>query len=312
MKKIKLMLIIVLIIFMTSALCVNIYAEGTETATENEDSEITVDADTVSRINSCLSGEEIALLKNTEIDGIVIDEQYNSKYPVLSIFHSPFYFPQAGEPLSKLLPVAQDCKKGEKAREYIVLDTEMPYCIRFLRDNGETKVYVRDCYSSLLPTYVSDIMILLQNISSKEYQLEGIYCFDGETSHLGTVVYYKTDKGVYVKYYENSLSKAVQFTEEEFTEKAAAYYEYLTSYEHNYDENGMGLNGLGMTFLTFIQQAPLEGGSLETDDQSVLDNNALSNGCAASVTATSLHTMLFVVLICVTAGIRIKSKKSVE
>ena len=82
-------------------------------------------------------------------------------------------------------------------------------------------------------------------------KIENIYCFDSTTSIFGASVYIKTDKGVFVKYYEYAHSQGVVFTETEFRKAAAEYYAFISSYENNYDENGEGLGGT-ITFAEFL------------------------------------------------------------
>ncbi len=310
-KTIKYLLLIVILLVIILSLAINISANN---ITEYDDEDTTVDSEFASILNSQLTDYEISALNSCGIPELAIDEEYRSKHPIIARLGTVFSFHQVGEGFDCLLDAAQESNNKMAYKDYIAL-SDKPYFVSIYDKDGKPIAEaVYDYYDSGVPTYISDIMGFSNGLPiEEECRLEGIYCFDGETSHQGIAVYLLTDKGIYVEYYKNSTSKGVLFSEEDFRAKAAEYYAYLVSYENNYNEKGEPIGGGTVDFLTFIQQAPLEGGDgLEIGEQSASNDNVLSSGCAASVTATSLHTMLFVVLICVTAGIRIKNKKSVE
>ena len=75
--------------------------------------------------------------------------------------------------------------------------------------------------------------------------------FDASDSHQGIVVCFKTDKNVYFNYYNDLYSQSYSFSEEEFRKAASTYYEYISSFENNYNERGEALGQGCDCFLSF-------------------------------------------------------------
>lgn len=248
MKIVKQSITILISFIMVTFLCINTFAD-----TETKSKEFIMDTNIISIINSQLTDAELSELKASGIPELAADEQFRFKSPVLKIFNELFT-PKVGEPLEMRLAEAEAINSKASYTNYVILNAT-PYMLRRMNNDTDQNVFIdKECYASAIPTYISDIMALSKNFFvEKDCMLEGIYCFDADTSHQGIAVYLKTDKGVYVKYYENSTSKAILFTEDEFRFKAGVYYNYLTSYENNYNENGEALGDGSISFLSFIQ-----------------------------------------------------------
>ena len=91
-------------------------------------------------------------------------------------------------------------------------------------------------------------------IDDKYCTLQEIVCFDGNASKKGAYVYYVTDIGTYIKYYEHEKDQQpVTLSEEEFKKYGVEYYEYSISYENNYSEDGSPLYGGVTTFKSYIK-----------------------------------------------------------
>lgn len=105
------------------------------------------------------------------------------------------------------------------------------------------------------PTYVLDVLTgdAVQSFLGAEHGINSIICFDGHGVQQYAAVLYFTDGGVFVRHYDYPNSEAVEYTLEEYQIYAAAYYEYLTAYETNYNEKGEPLNGGSITFSDFIE-----------------------------------------------------------
>ena len=259
--KFRQLTMILISIVLVALLCVNAFAEN-----EIQDKKWNMDTRVVSLINGQLSNAELSVLKASGIPELVADGQFRSEYPVLKIYHELFT-PKVGEPLETRLVEAEASYTQVNYTEYVQLNTK-PYRIRVMNQNSNPSVFIdRECYSSTIPTYIADMMELSETfITEDTCVLEGIYCFDAENSHQGIAVYLKTDKGVYVRYYENSLSEAILFTEADFRTWAGAYYQYLISDENNYNENGEAVGGGNMSFLSFMQnEAGIENDRVEDD-----------------------------------------------
>ena len=116
-----------------------------------------------------------------------------------------------------------------------------------------TEIGVSASYNQA-PRYIKDIQNLksTETIDEQTHEIKGIYCFDGSSSYMGTLIYLQTNKGTYVKYYEYPDSEPLLFPENKFIEYGTAYYQYLISYENNYNEFGESLFGGALTFASFI------------------------------------------------------------
>ena len=250
MKIVKLSITILISLIMIIVLCSNTYAD-----TETKGKEFIMDTNIISIINSQLTDTEISELKDSGIPELAADEQFRSETPVLKIYNELFTS-KVGEPLELRLAEAEAINSKASYTNYVILNA-MPYMICRMNNDTNQNVFIdKECYASSIPTYISDIMALSKNFFvEKDCVLEGIYCFDADTSYQGIAVYLKTDQGVYVRYYENSTSEAILFTEDEFRFRAGAYYNYLTSYENNYNEKGEALGDGSMSFLSFIQNS---------------------------------------------------------
>ena len=165
--------------------------------------------------------------------------------PILVTFNTNGWYYAAQPELDAAIDEA--CREG--AIDYMVLD-EMPVRICKLTTREEYHSPVFD----EIPVYISDIMngSVKQAFCGDEYTIKNLICFDSASSLKGVIVYYITDGGVFVRYYENYTSQAVEFAFEKFQPYAEAYHEITTSYEYNYDENGSPKTG-GISFIDFIQ-----------------------------------------------------------
>lgn len=248
MKSVKQSIMIFISFIMAALLCVNVFADA-----ETKGKELVLDADMISIINGQLTDTEISAFKASGIPELASDGQFRSESPVLKIYNELFT-PKVGESLEMRLAEAEALKGKASYTDYVILNAT-PFRVRMMNNDINKSVSIdKECYASAIPTYISDIMALSENaFTEKDCALEGIYCFDADTSHQGIAVYLKTNKGVYVRYYENSASEAILFTEDAFRLKAVAYYNYLTSHENNYNKNGEALGDGSISFLSFTQ-----------------------------------------------------------
>lgn len=261
MKFIKYQTMLFISVFISILFCVNVLAEN-----EGENEKIDMSAEMITVVNHQLSNEDIGALKEAEIYGLVPDEQLIFRVPVLKVFDELFSS-TIGEPLEIRLATAKaNNKSKQNYTDYVVFDN-LPYVVTEFRHNSDTMVIAdRERYALTVPTYITDIMSLPEGLAEKENcVIEGIYCFDASSSYFGTAVYLKTDKGVYVRYYEEPTSEAVLFTEDEFRTKGALYYDYITSYEYNYNEKGEALGGTTTDFLSFIQKTTDPNAEISSD-----------------------------------------------
>ena len=235
MKRIVLLLSIILVLGLCLAAC----AEK-----EPAWDDLFIDQDIAQIIHSQLSEDDQNILKNS--GGFEVPNA-----PILKIYDEIFWA-LAGESLETILTKAEADCQAKTWREYYVFSDE-PYLIRTFQnqiwkpDNEKVPQYVKDIYG--LSKYIT--------VNGKESELKGIYCFDILSSYLGAAVYLQTDTGVLVKYYETSRSEAQVFFEDEFQAYGTEYFEYITSYELNHDENGSPLGGVHVPLAEYLNGRPL-------------------------------------------------------
>ncbi len=194
-------------------------------------------------IRAQLSTEEAAMLSDPAALEQELEGVWTEGLPVLRVF-TEIYWEKAGLTLEELTAWADACSGGNGFRDYVVF-AEEPFRIRAISGDGALRVGLADDFRNGVPRYIADIASSAGTVSFRGAKcvIEGISCFDALSLHMGAAVYFNTDKGVLVKYYEYADSEGELFSGEDFAEKAAAYNEYLTSYEHNYNENGEALGG---------------------------------------------------------------------
>lgn len=227
-------------------------------------------------VNAQLSEMERSAFQTSGLPGMTIDKSTDFEFPILKVYNELFNSTVGKKLEERLIDSNAQCSE-ETFTDYIIMG-DTPYMARIMHHSpGEVTALTFDkrYNNSEIPTYVQDLSNPLKDIvTNQDCQLEGIYCFDANSSHQGTAVYIKTNQGVYVKFYENTTSSAKVFSEEEFRNMADAYYEYLTSYEHNNNEKGEALGGNNISFLSFIQ----------VPDNSVKSDSRIQKACIISGT----------------------------
>ena len=153
--------------------------------------------------------------------------------------------------------------------DYVVFD-ENP--IRFsVGDNPNTEdpndYIVTPSYTYWDAPFLADVMNLscTTEVLNIPCEIEELIAIDRCGAHKGAMLYAITNKGVFVKYYVDQVSDGVWFKEEEFQKYSKAYYEYITSYEYNYNENGEPL-AIGSTSLLDFIETKYEGKNIVSND----------------------------------------------
>ena len=191
---------------------------------------------------------ELDILNDEKLHNKDLPDINFSEKPIIKIYCEVYWY-LAHLPLDNILsdmPERNDI-------DYVVFD-DNPIRVR------KVLFYGKEIPEILISAEPADINFIndIQKMSSKmlilgnECEILQIVTFDGYTSHQGTLTYVDTDKGMFVKYYPDQLSEGSWFTEEDFRKYAKPYYEYISAYENNYDENGQGLNGIHISLLEYI------------------------------------------------------------
>ncbi len=247
------------------------------TATADADTlSVGMDADMINVLNGQMSADDLDVLQNIQDNVPRAKDSISAGCPVVEVY-SEVIWPYSAKNVDSIVEEVKQKASYAKAREFIVFDEE-PYRIgwAFERDGRAAFGYaVAANYSEHISRYVSDLASMKERevLDGVECRIEGVWCFDAETSHFGTAVYLRTDKGVFVRYYSDSYSEASVYSEADFMKYGSEYYEYITSYDYNYDENGNGKGG-GETFDSFVSKNEESTVAVEQND----DEKSLAPG----------------------------------
>ena len=211
-----------------------------------------VSASSATSISSQISSEVRSLLNNTDLyddsmEGISVKNQ------TVVIVYNRLFMEYAGLSPDELVKKAS----ASIPPDYLLFESYTR--IQTLqKDDGQMSIFVRETYTpNTLPTYLKDLASSdgkSCTILGKTRTIANVICFDGTASYDGIAVYYVTDTNeTFVRYYDSRTSNAVEFTLADYQKYGVAYNNYLTSDEHNYDENGNLLYGGSIPFTTFIQ-----------------------------------------------------------
>lgn len=234
----KVLTIVMALLLSVSPLCLRCYAEPAE------------DDDEPATLLELLIEKPYADGLITAVDLELLPEDYSIEgKPVLTVFNTISWryaaYPQLEE------GIALACEKA--ALRYVVWDDTL----MLIRKSSVQKQYIVCTYDTVFDTvhtYVKDIASgsVEQYFLGNKHTIENIICFDGANNHQAIIVYYITDGGTFVRYYEDMTADAIEYTFEEFQPYAAAYYALITSYEYNYNEKGQALYGGGVSFSEFM------------------------------------------------------------
>ena len=253
----RIVLLLITAVFIIATIPLAVFADDTRHDMDEEIADI---------IDSRLTEAERVLLSDGSKYSDSLKDVTLDGLPILKVYQ--LHWEYSDKPLDELVAAVDKSDGKLKASFYVVFD-EDPYKICVLKkDDGSVLIGKTGALSDTTPTFFTDIKNLSGEMvfEGESCKIENIYCFDSTTSFFGASVYIKTDKGVFVKYYEYEQSQGVVFTETEFRKAAAEYSAFISSYEYNYDENGEGLNGT-LSFAEFLNsgvhgQKPETGSSL--------------------------------------------------
>jgi competence protein ComGC len=239
--------LIMSILLMISILLLSIPAYATE---NSQDTDLSMDEKLVSVLKNQLSADEYEILNNKDLynknNEFLKDFSLEDK-PVIRIYWEDFW----GFSMNELIDVAN----ARNYKAYAVLDDEY-VLLKIVFQDGTPTIIGKVDAEPTLPNYLADLKMMTAEteILGQQCKIENVYCFDTLSMYLGTAVYYCTDQGVFVKYYdyEDALSSTgFWFAEQDFNFYSEAYADYLAATA--YDENGVGLNGRGTGFLEYIE-----------------------------------------------------------
>lgn len=270
-------------IILVVALCTNTYATESD-----EKGEGFMDSKVAETIESQMSRAEKEILEN--IDSTLSNE------PLLKIYNE-ISWRLAGKSPNEMIVEAEEYNETATYKDYYVL-TDTPYRVKF----GQGQV-VKDEVSDA-PQYIKDIRALSNQveINGKQSVVTGVYCFDGNNSHNGIIVYVLTQTEALVRYYDHPYSEALLFSEGDFRTYASDYYTYITSYENNYDEFGEPTGGGMLSFKDFISSSLAYNDNIKEDIDMVKSDsmsgiNTDSNETIHSQSFFSKYGTIFPVII---------------
>lgn len=134
--------------------------------------------------------------------------------------------------------------------QYVILGEKPLKISQYINDDGLPVFSLETIYDTT-PMWISDIESAVM-YDEQAGTLQNIVCFDGSNRHDGMLVYYVYDNYFVAKYYEYE-GECLVLKEDEFKKYAKEYYELISSYEYNYDENGSFLYGNALSFNDFYK-----------------------------------------------------------
>ena len=224
-------------------------------------------------LNGQMSAQDNATISDKTLynDSRLSDFSLNDS-PVIKIYNE-MYWDYAGASIDEIVFRAES---SSNIFDYEVFGDEN-IRLRSFEKEGKVTIGISPVNSSL--NYINDIMATHREteIKGQPCTINAIFCFDGFTSQMGAAVYYCTDQGVYVKYYESEHTTGNWFTEQGYQFYAVKYYNYLISPENNYDENGIPVAG-HTTFGEYIDLINLADERMDTSEQGIKLGSILEKG----------------------------------
>ena len=210
------------------------------------------------KLTNSISKEELDILGNKDIwfnlDNLDEDIDITNK-PILKIFNEDIWS-IAHLPLDDIVTtISEKAKTQMETVDYVVFD-ENP--IRFsVGDNPNTEdpndYIVTPSYTYWDAPFIADVMNLscTTEVLNIPCEIEELIAIDRCGAYKGAMLYAITNKGVFVKYYNDQNSEGIWFTEEDFRKYAKVYYE--DSLGKGYNENGDPIDGFSASLLDFIE-----------------------------------------------------------
>ncbi len=131
--------------------------------------------------------------------------------------------------------------------------------ISFLKFNRMSNEITTDTAISENSPFLRDILKngSNQTFSGKAVNVTDIFVIYSKANTGGVAVYYITNNGAYIRFYDSlNNTDYCEYTEAELIKYAKKYYDYITSYEFNHDEDGNLLYGGGKNFNDYVADLP--------------------------------------------------------
>ena len=226
----KILAVLVFFAMISSALCVSSFAEKgniSDIINKNRPS-----ADSEIFNEDLYTGE----MKNSDLTDKVLIKAY----------YLPVWEWSAKTPFE----IVEILTNNDVPLSYVVID-ELPYFAEVTR-KGEIK---RHDFYKRTPSFVTDIL------ESNVYELasvpddvvfKDILYFETAKLPFSAVVYYISDENTVALCYDHLYGEATAFSLEDIQKYGPAYWNYLGSYENNYNEDGRPLGGNSIYFSHYV------------------------------------------------------------
>ena len=246
MRKIIALAILLLIAF---SLSISINAENSKTSCIK-------DKDLREKLTNSLDKEEFEILSNKDIYASDVKYIDITDKPILKVFNEDIFYICHLTLDDIVNTISEEIKEGKKTIDYVIFD-EKPIRLSVgdnMRTEDPNDYIITRSYSLQETSYITDVMNMsgVTEILNQSCAINNIFVFDMFRSPFGIVLYAETNNGIFVKYYPHEFAEGVWFTEEDFQKYGKAYYEYLISYERNYNEKGEALGGNHISLLEYI------------------------------------------------------------
>lgn len=179
-------------------------------------------------------------LFDESMEAVVLEDQ-----PLLLVYHVPFYL-DGKETSEKTIQYLSQ----EFFPKIIVLNEEPIAISRY--HQSWSKI---GAYSYEIEPFVQDIINgrTTQDFLGQSCHISNVICLDGANDWGGVTVIFQTDKGDFIRYYDDHSQEAVsiEYSYDAFYSLSEAYLKYKKSIA--YDEFGIPQNGPGPSFSDFLE-----------------------------------------------------------
>lgn len=229
---------------------------------ENTNQSIEPEISTV--FSNQLSSKELNDLQNKDLYSFDYELTHAESRPIMKIYNAVYWF-CSHKSLDEILSYAEQ----STVCDYVILDED----IRVRKLDLKEKVSIGISPQSSSYNYIKDLkeINVVYNILGNKCNILQIYCFEGFTSYQGASIYFVTNQGTFIKHYEKGDSQGVWFEEKQYQIYAQEYYNYISSPENNYNENGEPIGGAQLSFISFVNGLSINQGNDQTDES--LSNN---------------------------------------
>lgn len=192
-------------------------------------------------------------MEGIDIQGDFAIRMYDDSY-VWSVYDRDW---EGYGPLDEILSVTKEIENERKQYMNLVFSDHPIIVQKCYSDDNEPLIVLVDDLSLGIAKYVTDILsdaIYQSTLHNPDNEYTQILCFRNRLRGMGTAVYYVGTLETVVFYYQHYTRERMEFRMDEYHQYAHEYWNYMTSDEMNYDEDGDIVSGAFKSFEKFVKE----------------------------------------------------------